>query len=226
MPTFTQIGSPTFNGDSTCTLDATGPDALYSEQLHGVNSTQGWVAMSVKPSFDSVTAPPNTTDTIFFYGDAFGTTRVTVLFDGIGSVGTYARASAATQTGTWSANQSIRVIGAWDSSGYKVSLMGAAFSTHADSGVETIAATFWKVGATSNDTRNLQGAVEWFAAGTGTLTDADATTINAFGGTDPDPNSFPGTPVAFWSAVDATYRVAPFSTVIALPQWPRVRYNG
>lgn len=74
-------------------------------------------------------------------------------------------------------------------------------------GATTIAATSADIGSSGGTADFLDGDILWFAGGKGTLTSADAATINGFGSTDPSFGSFAAANSAtiLWTADTASY---------------------
>jgi hypothetical protein len=121
--------------------------------------------------------------------------------------------SEAAQTLTFAEGDFITVIGSWDSSQTKISLNGAAFSAVAGAFIPTSIAgldigTGLGIGSNVNA---IDSNILWFAAGTGILTNADATTLNGYGNTDPtigQLNSLGSAqPTMVWPADTITYNL-------------------
>jgi len=89
-----------------------------------------------------------------------------------------------------------------------ISVNGAAFVSDGALVESAITATSFDIGTsgTVNANREIDSDIFWSAAGRGTLTDADAAAIHAFGNTDPMIQSFPGQPTFFWDGRTATFQ--------------------
>jgi YD repeat-containing protein len=113
------------------------------------------------------------------------------------------------QTGanSWNAGDVVTVIGAWTASELKVSFNGGPFVTVANTAAPTPGSTA-DIGSEDGTQTFLDGTVLWMAGGTGTLADADAATLNAFGNTAPTIGALPGSPTFAWNASGdvTTYR--------------------
>lgn len=92
---------------------------------------------------------------------------------------------------SFSAGAAQTVICSWTPTSEGVSVNGAAFHTVGSTSIPTLSATSFSLGTILNGGRMWDGEILWFACGTGTLTDADAATINGWGDTDPKVASFP-----------------------------------
>jgi hypothetical protein len=106
----------------------------------------------------------------------------------------------------------ITVIGAWTATQTKISLNGLAFNTGGNTYIPTFTGTLFDIGRLGDQaaTAWLESSIYWCAAGKGTLSDTDASTINGFGNTDPDWENFPsGAEISFlWTCDDFTYQEA------------------
>ncbi|HEU5004917.1 MAG TPA: DUF5050 domain-containing protein [Candidatus Saccharimonadales bacterium] len=94
----------------------------------------------------------------------------------------------------------------WTGSQIGVSVNGSAFSTTSYSGMPTINSSSFTIANSSTDSD-----VFWFAAGKGTLSAADASTLNTYGNTDPtltnlSTSLLTGLPTMIWNANSTTYQ--------------------
>jgi type IV pilus assembly protein PilA len=106
---------------------------------------------------------------------------------------------------TWNVGDVLTIVAGWTAGGLQLSVNGSAFQTISSStSVPTGLPANFEIG--KGRVSNADGDVVWFACGTGTLADADATTINAFGNNDPKVSSFPSTSRAdfVWNGVSST----------------------
>lgn len=227
MPTLTSSGSPTFNGDSSCTIDST--DVLQAT-VSLVPAAQGWVAARLKPSWASGTPPtnPRVFDIENVPAQSMVFTQITV---GNWSFG-YQSAGILTDTvaDSHSAGDHITYICKWSSSSgfIKQSLNGGNFNV-GTSPLTSAASplTNFTIGNRNAADRPFTGDYYWFLMGSGDPSNADAATINGFGDTDPTWASIPATPVFVWYANDLTYLDSdPTVAQAFLPTFPRIRFNG
>lgn len=220
MPAITKAGSPTNNGDSSYTIDSTGSDRVSISAL-GMSTTQGWWAARLKMLYASTVSQDlfvadwrdDASNYIRFgwHGAASGASWVSGRHAaGSGSDGAWV-------ADTFAANDHLTVIMSWTATTWAQSIKGGAFSALANTNIPTLASTVIDIGQ-SAATAQIGSAVFWFAQGTGTLADADATTINGFGDTDKLPSDFPGTCIDVWQANTDSY----LSTVLADPLRPPV----
>jgi hypothetical protein len=217
MPNLTTSGSPTFNGDSTCTIDDTGPDRVQVP-INLFNATQGWFAMRLAPTWAAVDQPygVNGDMRLFCYRNASDNDRLEVLYKEASDAWQILRfinagvdpINALTAVQTFAANSHHTVIGAWTSSGGKISSDGVAFVSDAGADTPSLPNKVVEIGNRDDGIRAVKAVVYWVAMGLGTLTDADAATINNFGDTDPLYASWPDPPRMFWSA-DTIYYMTP-----------------
>lgn len=215
MPRLETWGSPTFNADSSCSIDATGADRVMVPDVSLLNATQMWIALRVKPTWASTDTNertffrwgPNTNDELFIqYGPTAGQSNAGRDGTGGGS------GPGALVTGlSFSANTDHTVIAAWDSANVKISWDGVAFTSALDSHIcLNSASTVWDIGQRGYSFSGIvDAAFHWVAAGKGTLTDANASTIHALGNTDPGLNGFPVATTFYWNGANIDYEVQP-----------------
>jgi hypothetical protein len=202
----TTSGSPTFNSDSTCTINSTGSDRVRAP-ADRISKTQMWLAVRFKTTFASsdltmrrwFTFADDTNNEVF--GQWGGGSAIFSCGRDAGGPGTNAE-----QAASFASGDILTAIFALTSTQVKVSVNGAAFSVASNSGDPTITATLFDIGQRGYAAQDwINSDVYWVACGTGTLTDADAATIHAWGNSDPDPGQLPGTPTMVWPANSATY---------------------
>jgi len=122
-----------------------------------------------------------------------------------------AAAQIALTADSWDTGDARTVIGAWEAANLKVSDNGSVFTaTGSRSEEPVLAASTLDVGSggTVAANKEIDGRFLWVAFGTGTLTDADAAAIDAFGDQPPGFGSMPGTCTGIWNAVDNSLRLA------------------
>jgi len=176
-----------------------------------LSATQGWVAMRIR--MDASAAARTNTAYTFSWTDAGSNNEILTRWStGLNwltgmVVGGVANANANLATsGNFAAGQIVTVISAWDAGSLYTSVDGSAF-TSVPRTVGTPAglpATF-NIGSI-NSNFQADGDVLWFATGIGTLSNADAATINGFGNTDPTRASFPASAqtTMTWDGTSAT----------------------
>ena len=223
MPVLTTSGSPTFNGDGSCTIDSTGSDIVQGPS-NLLNPAQMWFAARVRIGFASTdvtnhrffTWGPDTNSELFIEwttSSQVGTGR-----DKAGSGG-----EQQVIPGAFSINTDHTVVGTWTATLTNVSWDGAAFAagvsnTNTDTPVGN--RSVFDIGCRAYTPANWGPFTYWWvAAGTGTLADADAATLNAFGNTDPTLDALPGNPTFLWTCDDTSFQpvYAPAHTFNAIP---------
>jgi len=118
--------------------------------------------------------------------------------------------TATSQVEQWDEKSSFDLVASWDSSGIKVSVKGHPFISSSQAISPVFAAALFDIGANYDGSNPIAGDVLWFACGKGTLVDADAATLNAFGDAGPPDLSTltaghpAATATAFWPA-DTTF---------------------
>jgi hypothetical protein len=85
-----------------------------------------------------------------------------------------------------------------------ISLGGVAFTSVSNASIPVLSATLFDIGSRAASLW-IASDVHWFACGTGTLTDADAAAIHAFGDTDKAPSQFPGACTMVWPCNSTGY---------------------
>jgi hypothetical protein len=206
MATWTVTGSPVFNGDSSCSMDSTdrfsGPAAL-------LDKTTGWFAARIRLGFTAGAAPNVAPKALYFELASSG--YVQCIYEASGQAWRIQRFNGAAGPGTLDVSDPVTtgdkrtVVWAWTATNVLLSVGGAAFTSAAGGTVPTAAAVGTNIGNDSVDSRSIGSDFFWCCGGLGTLVDADAATLNAFGDSDPSWPSF-GTPTFLWPATDADYQ--------------------
>jgi hypothetical protein len=211
MPSLTSSGSPTFNGDGTCTLDSTGPDIL-SAPSSLISASQMWFACRIATTFPNTTDPYAGGDLRFFQFGSTDADHIRLVYAVATDVWRANRAVASVGVSADSAGQTFAsgaqftLIAAFDASNVKLSVNGGAFASSVKA-AGAIADAAFEVGNRAPGDRAANSKYFWAAAGVGTLSDADAAAIHAIGNTDPTLAALPGTPRFLWKADDLTYLV-------------------
>lgn len=175
----------------------------------GVTETQGWVVVRLKAGAASTSLSGFPTE---FTWTAGGNDYLTAYYSASGAAWTMQRrtsggTASATAADTFTAGQSLTIANAWEATRLRVSVDGAAFQNNTGTQfIPSIGTSTADIGSFATAS-HIDSNVLWLAIGSGTLTDADAAAIHAFGDTPPLPNQFPsGAAVsALWSAADGTY---------------------
>lgn len=178
-----------------------------------INPTQSWVAIRYRIS--------RSTPQTALFGRMFdwGTVSNNAIYlswngSGASNVPFYVTRQTTTGTGNSlaptindvSVGSIVTLVFAWDANKIYLSYNGGAFSSTAAVVPNMSAYPTFNIGSAGTGTL-AGGDYLWFAAGTGTLTNTDASTINGFGNIDPNSTSFSDTATvsAIWSADTATY---------------------
>jgi hypothetical protein len=212
MPSLTSSGSPTFNGDGTCTLDSTGPDIL-SAPSSLISASQMWFACRIATTFANTADPYAGGDPRLFQFGSTDADHIRLVFGVATDVWRANRAvasagvSADSAAQVFSSGAKFTLIAAFDSASLKVSVNGGAFASALKDAGAISDGTF-EIGNRSPGDRAANATYFWAAAGRGVLSDAHAATINGFGDTDPTLAGLPGNPIFLWTADDLTYEVA------------------
>ncbi len=181
--------------------------------------TQGWVATRIDMDW-GVSSEPGGFPVVWDWRDDANNLLQIVYFASDNTFnayrGTGGTTSAAAVTTTHEAGDSISLVHAWNATQTRISEDGAAFVNAANTLIPTLTATSATVGSGSTGNQ-VSSNVLWLATGSGTLTDADAAALNAFGDTPPTVRELYGAfshpasarPTALWDAVTATFKRFP-----------------
>jgi len=214
VPSLTTSGSPTFGG-SRCALDTTDrlqlPANLFDE-------TQGWLAFRIRMGFASTggAAAPRA----FEWADGAAgdlqcgyDTGVDQWYMYRDNPGGSNQVNSATQS--FASGDDLTIVVAWRSGQISISVNGANFVTDATAQhIPTLVGTF-DIGNSPGANRSIESSYWWAAGGNGTLSNADAATIHAFGNGEPDTlASLPGTATFLWRAISAEYDGFPTTSVL------------
>ena len=171
-----------------------------------VGPTQGWVAVRIRFGWDSTTPfspdpgivdmSASNNDALFCYWDEASHTFH--LERHKGGAGT----TAASAAQTFSAGTVKTVIYAWTATDVRISVDGGAFVGVGNTTIPGQATLYIGSDQVQGNGTNRQGDSDymWVAGGSGTLTNADAATIHAFGDTDHAQGDFPGSATFAWAA--------------------------
>jgi hypothetical protein len=165
-----------------------------------LSATQGWTAMRVRIDWSATSPPYGTAANPFFWGwQDDSNNKLIGYYDATTSQMTFRRSvggASVTARGpveTFAAGATKTVIFAWEPGRARISVDGSPFTNIAGGDVPTLTAALFDIGGggTVASGHESNSYYLWFATGTGTLTDADAATINSWGNTDPKRSSFP-----------------------------------
>lgn len=205
MPILTTEGTPTLNGNSTCTINSTDSDRVLAP-INLIDESQSWFAARVVCPTVHASLLRHT-----FSWKVDSNNHIIIYLGNSGQSGSWrlkrmnaaSSNEASTSHGTEGADTT--VIGRWTATQLAISRDGASFATQADTNIPDLAAGDFDIGQ-SIVLNYLGTALYWCAAGTGTLTDSDASTIHAFGNADPAWVHFPPTAqITFLWTADTFY---------------------
>jgi hypothetical protein len=180
-----------------------------------VNGTQSWAAARIRAGFTSTQTGMNSGGNFetFFSWQIDTNNRITCFWDETSKTFSTKRVlsgvfnQAASPAQTFSAGSYLTLVFAWTSTTLYVSVNGAPFTSVADTNIPAGSPpAFLDIGARASAAQYGNSDVVWFAAGTGTLTNADAATINGFGNSDPTVSLFPAAAQATfaWDGTSST----------------------
>ena len=148
--------------------------------------TQGWVAFRLKMGWGVANeALPGGNPPFLLQWLTDGSNNIQVDYEAAGDrfrlLRNGAATSAQTQTAalTFALGDEVTVVVAWDATTLHISFNGGAFVSSAHSSIPSLPATLYL--ASWGNTRQASSEVRWIGMGRGTLTNADASRINAWG---------------------------------------------
>ena len=158
-----------------------------------LTATQGWVAMRIRIGWSD--AGLTTTNlfnprTFCWYNDV--NNRFMVLYNRGGGKqwsisfvnGGVSDGVAGPALGSVNIGDYVTIVAYWSGSTIGISINGSVFTTAGGKTLPSLNAATFDIGSEQGNTQ-LNGAMLWFMCGKGTLTNADAATLNALGNTDP-----------------------------------------
>ncbi len=173
-----------------------------------LNATQGWVAMRMRMGWAS--SAVGTARAFYWQTDAnnYITLQWTTYWSALRAAAGSSSQSAVGDT--FSAGDYRTIVMAWDSGYVYLSIGGAAFVGSANTFIPALTNQL-EIGS-GNGQFHIDSDILWTLAGSGTLTHADAATINGYGNTAPVVNSpIPGSPTFQWNAVTSSYTAYTYS---------------
>jgi hypothetical protein len=179
---------------------------LLTAPSQTINRNQGWVAMRVRmgqPSTYTTNYPR------FFEWQVDASHYLGAYINGPNLYAYETPDGVAAQVlgSAYSVGTYKTVIIKWTASNLTGSIDGGSFAAGQSRIVLSGAASSsFQIGRDNTAANLLNGDVLWLAAGTGTLTNSDATSINAFGNSDPKTSHFPSSAAAtfVWNASGQT----------------------
>jgi YD repeat-containing protein len=131
-------------------------------------------------------------------------------------------ATATIATGTFTPGTLFTVVAAWTATQLKLSINGAAFTTVSNSSVPALSGIqLFDLGSDAGSMQ-FDGDIFWSATGSGVLANADATTLNNFGNSDPSFAALPGTPTMLWTADSGAVQTPTYTTTLTYDDADRV----
>jgi hypothetical protein len=200
---------------------ATKPGARIQAPATLLTAAQGWVAMRVRMGWAQTQAGAVSSGLnvpVFLWTNTASGVSSKYIWGYVsqtsGNFGTQSSnvsgsdGGASTTTPAYVAGQYLTVIFAWDASYLYTSVNGGSLTAGEGvraHGVQTGMSSSFEIGDIGLS-RWFDSSIIWLATGTGTLTDADAATINGFGSSDPTRSQFPATAQAtmVWDGVSST----------------------
>lgn len=168
-----------------------------------LGAAQGWIALRIKWDFAATSLAAlgsrrgfgwrqDANNNIELrFNNAAGQGNPVIVFN----AGGVANSSPDPGNFAWSIGDVYTVIFAWTAGTLKISVNGAAFVTATNTvGAPAITSALPEIGSNGAGAAPLDSTVLWSMFGTGTLTDANAVTVNGFGNTNPNMGSLPGAP--------------------------------
>jgi hypothetical protein len=184
-----------------------------------LNATQGWFATRFRMGFAST----STTALAAAAGESLrlaawqddANNRVVLTLNGSNQLALTRTSGgggggAVSTAQTFNAGGMMTVVGKWDSGNVYISVNGGAFVSAANTNIPTLAATTFDIGSDSGSLAFVDSDNMWTAAGTGTLSDADAAALNRLGNSDPSLAGIntidsAATPTFAWNAESTAY---------------------
>lgn len=179
-----------------------------------LDEPQGYIVLRFRSGWASAASPPGSSGppVFFHWGNGLGQPRITVLMQSNTGVriqrGDGTTTTTVSKAASWNAGDPVTVVAYWTPTTLGISVNGSAFVTGADVRSIVIPSSTFDLGRGDSA---IFGPSEsdvdtfWAAGGIGTPVDADATSLNAIGNTDPSWSQLPALPTFLWTANDASY---------------------
>jgi hypothetical protein len=159
----------------------------------GMNATTGWFTARIRPSWSSSGSMPNGAPGIFEWNNN-DSNRIFIYFASASNISIYRIGGGSGGAGpgvnvTYNAGDTLTITGYWTSTTLGISVNGGAFTTAGQTTIPSSPPATFDIGSlwthNAGAGNNLDGDILWSAAGAGTLTNGDATALNAYGNSDP-----------------------------------------
>jgi len=121
---------------------------------------------------------------------------------------------------SFAAGDLITIVTAWDAAKTYMSINGAVLSNSPSATIPSGIDTYCIGWDGSNNGRQIDSDIFWFACGKGVISNADAAALNALGNTDPTWVQLPSQPILLWTADTANAALLPallFNPVAPIP---------
>jgi len=186
--------------------------ARVQAPTNDINTTQGWMAERVRMDVSS-SADANQTlgyiaidsnDRLILRTGSGGTWQIFSWVSGV-DVG------STSVTSSYSVGTIVTAVYYWTSTTLNISINGSAFTSVSRGALQSGNVTDFDIDSQGTTGDWLDGDTFWTAAGTGTLSNADASTLNALGSTDPTfsglqaLDSGTASPTMLWDGNNTTY---------------------
>lgn len=176
-----------------------------------VDKTQGWAAARIRVGWSSSNPPEAGFEEVFRWTGSNGVDTYSLMWRGATRTWEVARreigggwTDAVSAAQTFAAGSTFTLIAFWTSNTLGVSVNGGSFTTVTSTPIpSTMSGQDIYFGSNPLfPERQLDGEILWEAVGTGTLSNADAATINGWGSSDPKRSDFPSSAQAtlVWAA--------------------------
>lgn len=182
--------------------------------------TQGWWAARTRMGFVSTSIPAGAVFLFDWRDDSDNTLET--FYDGTNWAfdrdGVDTNNTVLSVADTFSEGDNETITGAWTAANIRLSVDGGAFSQRANTGIPSLASTTVDIGSLQGSSAfNFDSNILWAVFGAGTLTDADAATINAAGNSPGEAESMvkglgpAANPTAFYDGVNSNVYSVVFS---------------
>jgi len=185
-----------------------------------LDPVQGWLAIRFRVGWPSTMSGKFPTPFIA-YNSLTPLQQVRLAWSSTGTTWQLLR-WAGSNTGGISVGQSfaagdlITIVTAWDAAKTYMSINGAVLSNSPSATIPSGIDTYCIGWDGSNNGRQIDSDIFWFACGKGVISNADAAALNALGNTDPTWVQLPSQPILLWTADTANAALLPalmFNTV-------------
>jgi hypothetical protein len=158
-----------------------------------INMTSGWFTARIRPSWSSSGSMPSGAPGIFEWNNN-DSNRLFIYFAAANQIQIYRIGGGSGGAGpsvnlTYNAGDTLTITGYWTSTTLGISVNGAAFTTAGQTTIPSSPPATFDIGSlwthNAGGGNNMDGDILWSAAGSGTLTNADAAALNAYGNSDP-----------------------------------------